>query len=222
MRAKLAICVGVLLASATHAFAADMPAKVYTKAPVVPIFSWTGFYVGGQIGYIWGSSNASAADTLAIVNTYGRMPKPVGVFGGVHSGYNVQLTNQVVVGVEGNIDGLGVEGLKDTIGILPFSQLRVTTDWAINVVARFGYAINHWLPYVFAGPTWVHDRERGFNPFIGAFGLDNWHNGVTAGAGIEYAFTRNWSARAQYRYINIDRQQYNRVQVGGVGNGFDI
>src|SRR5450432_2787967 len=54
---------------ATSAFAADLPAKVYTKAPppIVAVYDWTGFYIGGNIGYSWGRSS----DTSTLTNGAG-------------------------------------------------------------------------------------------------------------------------------------------------------
>ena len=206
------------------AYSADLPVKAYTKAPPVlqQVFSWTGFYVGAQGGYFSGTANASAADRAAITSTYGRMPKPAGGFAGLQAGYNYQFANQVVIGFEGAVQGLGINGLKDNLGIPPGSALSVSTDWAFDFVGRFGYAIDRWLPYGFAGVMWSHDKERGFNPFIGPFSLANLHNGWTAGAGLEYAFLNNWSARIQYRYSWVDRQMYNRVNVGGSGSSGDV
>jgi outer membrane immunogenic protein len=214
---------GAVLMWATSAAAADLPAPVYTKAPVVdPIYTWTGFYLGAHAGYIWANANASAADTAAITATYGRMPKPEGGFAGLHAGYNFQLPSRIVLGVEASVDGLGIDGLKDTLGIAPGSSLKVTTDWVFGVVGRLGYAIDRWLPYLFAGGSWAHDKESGFNPFIGPFALANTHAGWTTGAGAEYAFANRWSARLQYRYVDVDRQQYNRVRVGGTASGVDV
>jgi outer membrane immunogenic protein len=223
MAKRLLMMVG--LASMWHggAIAADVPPRVYTKAPVLdPVYSWTGFYLGAHAGYIAASANASATDTAAIAATYGRMPRPQGGFAGLHGGYNFQLPGKVVVGIEASVDGLGVDGLKDTLGIAPGSSLKVTTDWVGAVVGRLGYAVDRWLPYVFAGGTFAHDKESGFNPFIGAFALANTHAGLTAGAGVEYAFADRWSARLQYRYVDVDRQPYNRVQVGGTASGIDL
>jgi len=217
------IVLGAALMGATCAAAADLPPRLYTKAPVLePVYSWTGFYLGAHAGYIWANANASAADTAAIAATYGRMPMPQGGFAGLHGGYNYQLPNKIVLGVEASVDGLGIDGLKDTLGIAPGSSLKVTTDWVGAVVGRLGYAIDRWLPYVFAGGTWAHDKENGFNLFIGPFALANTHAGWTAGAGVEYAFASRWSARLQYRYVDVDRQQYNRVQVGGTAFGVDV
>lgn len=222
MKAKLPAIVATSLILATSGRAADMKAPVYTKAPVIEsVYNWTGFYVGAHAGYVWGQTDASAADTAAITATYGRMPRPEGFLGGLHAGYNYQLSTRIVLGVEASVDGFGVNGLKDTLGLPPFSQLNVTTDWAGSLVGRLGYAMGRWLPYVYAGGMWAHDKESGFNPFMGAFALANSHSGVTAGFGAEYAFADRWSARAQYRYIDLDRQKYNARWVGGSGSGVD-
>ena len=54
---------------ATSAFAADLPARTYTKAPVYvePVYDWTGFYIGGNVGYSWGRSS----DTSTLTNAAG-------------------------------------------------------------------------------------------------------------------------------------------------------
>ena len=223
MAKRLLMMVGA--ASVWHGavLAADLPPRLYTKAPAIDqLYSWTGFYLGAHAGYIAANADASAADTAAITATYGRMPSPKGGFAGLHGGYNFQLPGKVVVGIEASVDGLGVDGLKDTLGIAPGSQLKVTTDWVGTVVGRLGYAVDRWLPYVFAGGTFAHDKESGFNPFIGRFALANTHAGLTGGAGVEYAFADRWSARLQYRYVDVDRQPYNRVQVGGTASGVDL
>jgi outer membrane immunogenic protein len=223
MTKKIFAVVGAFLTAASGALAADLPARVYTKAPALePIYNWTGFYLGGHAGYIVANANANAVDTAAITATYGRMPAPQGGFAGLHGGYNFQLPSKFVLGVEASVDGLGIDGLKDTLGIPPGSSLKVATDWVFSVVGRAGYAVDRWLPYIFAGGTWAHDKENGFNPFIGNFALANTHAGWTAGAGVEYAFANHWSARLQYRYVDVDRQQYNRVQVGGTASGVDV
>ena len=214
---------GTAAAWQAGALAADLPARLPAKAPMFdPGYNWTGFYLGAHAGYMLASANASAADAAAITATYGRMPKPEGGFAGQHAGYNFQLPSQFVVGVEASVEGLGIDGLKDTLGIAPGSSLKVTTDWVGSVVGRLGYAMDRWLPYVFAGGTWAHDKENGFNPFIGPFALANTHGGWTAGAGVEYVFANRWSASLQYRYVDVDRQQYNRVLVGGTASGVDV
>jgi outer membrane immunogenic protein len=98
-------CAGAFAAAATltgTAFAAE-PAPT---PPPVPIFTWTGLYVGGQIGYAWGRDNVtwsgiSNDDELA-GGTISHTPQ--GVIGGGHVGYNLQYNRWLVLGIEGSVD----------------------------------------------------------------------------------------------------------------------
>jgi len=100
-------CAGAIATAATlsgTAFAAE-PAP--TQPPPVPIFTWTGLYVGGQIGYAWGRDNVtwsgiSNDDELA-GGTFRQTPQ--GVIGGAHVGYNLQYNQWLVLGIEGSVDG---------------------------------------------------------------------------------------------------------------------
>ena len=95
---KLVIAVLAGLFGATSALAADLPARTYTKAPVMvdPGFNWTGFYVGGNLGYGWGRSS----DTSSLTNGAGTTLFTTagssnlnGVVGGGQIGYNWQVQN---------------------------------------------------------------------------------------------------------------------------------
>ncbi len=108
-----------LLASgiATSALAADLPARVYTKAPppVVDVYNWTGFYIGGNIGYSWGRSSdystlTNGAGTVLFANS--SAVNLDGVVGGGQVGYNWQVQNWVV-GVEADIQGTDEKGSRD-------------------------------------------------------------------------------------------------------------
>jgi outer membrane immunogenic protein len=92
---KRLLLAGATIASliATNAFAADLPAKVYTKAPppVVAVYNWTGFYVGGNVGYSWGRSRddstlANTAGTVLFANS--SSVNLDGIVGGGQIGYN--------------------------------------------------------------------------------------------------------------------------------------
>ena len=69
---------------AGSAFAADLPSRrappVYAPPPPIPVFSWTGLYIGGQVGYQFGRSNALAYDVLG--NTGAARPPPNRLVGG--------------------------------------------------------------------------------------------------------------------------------------------
>ena len=85
------------------AFAADLT----PPPPPPPIFTWTGVYLGGQIGYAWGSGNLNYTgfDPFSgLAFTTGLGGSPSGVIGGAHVGYDLQI-NQFVFGLEGTVDG---------------------------------------------------------------------------------------------------------------------
>jgi outer membrane immunogenic protein len=97
---------------ATSAFAADLPARTYTKAPVYvePVYDWTGFYIGLNGGYSWGnSSNTFTAGTLPVITGSEHMNG--WVFGG-QAGYNWQFNKSWVFGLEGDIDATGQRGTE--------------------------------------------------------------------------------------------------------------
>jgi outer membrane immunogenic protein len=102
---------------ATPALAADLtPAPIYTKAPPAPAYSWTGFYVGGNIGYSWGTDNSvyndpnfGASGTGAL--SYNPLSENLdGVIGGGQIGYNWQANSTWVLGFEADIQGSGERG----------------------------------------------------------------------------------------------------------------
>jgi outer membrane immunogenic protein len=122
------------LFGATSALAADLPAPVYTKAPVYvdPGYNWTGFYLGGNLGYSWGRSSdtstfSNGAGTL-LSTSVGRSNLD-GIVGGGQAGYNWQMQSWVW-GLEGDIQGTGERGSRDiscATGVCTPSTITTTT-----------------------------------------------------------------------------------------------
>jgi outer membrane immunogenic protein len=204
-RLGLALLASTMLVGA--AAAADMPVKapVY-KAPVVaPPYNWTGFYVGGNIGYSWGKQDLSLVGGFPLGS-----PNINGVIGGGQIGYNWQM-NQLVLGLEADIQGSGQKGdgsLTTAPGIVPSTVFSFTEklDWFGTVRGRAGYAMDRWLPYVTGGWAYGHGSlsagATGFGP-LAAVSASSTYSGWTVGGGIEWAFMNNWSAKAEYLYIDF-------------------
>jgi outer membrane immunogenic protein len=186
------------------AMAADLPSEkgppVYAPPPP-PAFSWTGFYIGGQVGYEWGSS-PSAAYTAATGALFEANPTihPSGVVGGGHIGYNYQLS-QFVFGVEGDVNGSDYAGSGNDLSGLYLDHSRTGIDASFR--ARVGVAFDRVLVYatgggaygsIISGTTYLATGASETNT-VGRIG---W----TAGGGIEYAIDNNWSVRAEYRYTD--------------------
>ena len=113
-----------LSAAAGPAAAADISQDTYTPPPDVtynpaPAFTWTGLYLGGLVGYGWGNADTDNGDFDAD-----------GFLGGVFTGYNYQLPNNVVVGIEGDVtyQGMGFSALLYTppVSIL-ISSFRIAS-----------------------------------------------------------------------------------------------
>ncbi|HUI21131.1 MAG TPA: outer membrane protein [Methylocella sp.] len=181
------------LAAAAPALAADIPyGAPPAGVPIAPLFTWTGIYLGGQIGYGWGG------DTLTVYPWgFGTNYMPNGVVGGAHVGYNFQM-NQVVAGLEGDVEGTSINQNFSPGGVLYDTQIPVQG----SIRGRLGIAFDRVLLYATGGAEFA-----GFNTSYSGLGPYDQSSqsraGWTVGGGIEYAVTNNWSVRAEYRYADF-------------------
>src|SRR5450631_530093 len=180
------------LAAAAPALAADLPYRQgppRVEAPVVPLFTWTGIYLGGQIGYGWGT------DTLTVFPAgFGTNFTPNGIVGGAHAGYNYQI-NQFVAGIEGDIEGTGISRTFSPGGVVYNTKIPVQG----SIRGRLGVAFDRVLLYATGGAEFA-----GFDTsYSGIATASHSRVGWTIGGGIEYAVTSNWSVRAEYRYTDF-------------------
>ena len=183
------------------ALAADMAVKAPPPAPLPPPFSWTGFYIGGEVGGVW--ANGSLHDSLRGFNV---STDHSGAIGGAVVGYNYQVTN-LVFGVEANFDwtslnatGSGV--FVPTVGTL---QGSANTKWVTTIAGRFGLAFNQVLFYGKVGGGWVGNTATITNLNTGAsISASNTRDGWLGGVGLEWAFTPNWSTKIEYDYLGLN------------------
>jgi outer membrane immunogenic protein len=193
----------IALAAAIPAVAADVPvrAPVY-KAPaqVMTPWNWTGFYAGGHLGTGWGSKewfNGDAGDENGFdLEGAGKVR---GFFGGFQAGYNYQI-NWVVVGIEGDFSWSGVKG---TFLCFDVSSCTANARWFSTLTGRIGGTVDRALLYVKGGGAWVNDRFSFVDSFTPIALGSKTKSGWTAGAGIEYAFTPNWSGKIEYDYMDF-------------------
>jgi outer membrane immunogenic protein len=204
------------LISANPVFAADLPAKTYTRAPVyVPpqIYNWTGFYIGGNLGWGWTGleSTEIAPGTVAFpVGTAFTKNNENGFLGGVQAGYNWQVAPAFVVGLEGEWSWTDISGAETTISTVNGFNSAVTAkvkDFAL-FTGRAGYAADNWLFYVKGGGAWAQGSSAGVGTFANGTLFDTTSSstnrtGWTIGGGIEWGFTPNWSAKIEYNHIDL-------------------
>jgi outer membrane immunogenic protein len=217
MRQTLLVSVSALALSCTVA----APAQA---APPTPM-TWTGFYVGANVGYAWGNSNPSlTGDPTALpylLNTTFAAPPslhPHGFIGGGQLGYNWQ-SGQWVYGVEVDFSGLSAKADATISPFFGFKGPNSVTwssryDWLFTSRVRGGMTVApNWLIYATGGlaVTQVHDSVICTTPGVGCanfaggweFSKTSVLPGGTFGGGVETMFAPNWSARVEYLYAKF-------------------
>lgn len=220
MKKLLLASVGVV-AMATAATAADLPARMPAKAPayVVPLYNWTGFYIGGHLGW----ARVDLDSTL--VGPIGPFPAGTGfggrddgfIYGG-QIGFNYQVS-QWVFGIEGQLSGTSDIGRNGTnTGLFlgtPFSaNSTASVDWIATLAGRIGVAVGpagNILIYGKGGVAWMDWSVCGSTTFLGVTtggGCGgSTETGWMVGVGAEYGFTPNWSAKIEYNYLDLGTQR---------------
>jgi high affinity Mn2+ porin len=220
-----------LIAFAGGAFAADV--NLPTKAPPAPAaYDWSGFYIGGHLGYAAGSSafTASAAGvpfasgSLDFFQPFDAFSGAGSYFSGWQVGYNLMLPNRLLVGGEAdvsfptfpNLSGISIGGTSTLVSPAAGTQSYSETMLSFGTLrGRIGYAPNNWLFYATGGFAWAYDQatltqlSTGItdSPFL-------WRFGWAAGAGVEVAIDKHWSARLEYLYSSYGRSAATFTDLG--------
>lgn len=237
----LLAAVAVALAASQGASATDLGPvkKAPPRAPAAyippppPPFSWTGFYIGGNLGAAWTEGNVCCDD-------FGNSPSisQKAVFtGGGQVGANYQW-NWLVVGVEGDFDWLANNhNSSNTLSLAGHAfQFSANDRWIATVTGRVGYAFNSfnfgasafgwgpgnggvWLIYGKGGWGWAGVNNITLTDVNTGGSIDfsnsNSNNGPVGGVGIEWAFAPNWTAKLEYDELFLDNKNFT------VPAGFD-
>ena len=163
--------------------------RAYTSNQRYDPYSWAGPYLGGNLGYAWGS----------VANN---PTKPSGFVGGVQAGYNWQ-NGAWVFGLEGDIQATGAEET--------FAPWKFSNPWFGTLRGRIGVTFSNVLVYATGGLAYGRGR-------LAFAGLTETHTdaGWTAGGGIEVGLTPHWSAKVEYLYFDLGNQSY---VLTGTNNG---
>lgn len=223
---RIVLALSALVLGATTASAADLAPRMYTKAPppVAAVYNWTGFYVGGNVGYGWGNRDTffnplptGAGFVNLAPTTLNTDPK--GVLGGVQAGYNWQV-GSVVWGVEADIQGANISGSAFQSPIVQFngtpfaagSALSASEkiDWFGTVRGRVGFTATPLvLLYATGGLAYGGVNYTANTNFLPGgnqqypASLSDTRFGWTAGGGLEWAFAGNWSAKFEALYYDL-------------------
>jgi outer membrane immunogenic protein len=202
--ARLAAAVIATTGLATFAAAAEKRVKAPVYSPPLVIPSWTGCYIGGNIGGGW--ANKSATDPRFNFGTH----TADGVVGGGQIGCDYQA-GQWVFGVQGMFDATSLKGENQ----FDVNNERFTTRVSSFVTAtgRIGYAVSpSALLYVKGGGAWVRDNHRDVsNAGVGSTAQVT-RSGWTVGGGLEWMFTSNWSAFVEFDHMNFGTRDVTWTQ----------
>ncbi len=204
LRAILAVALsltGTVAASAADPAPVDMGLATIATPPSV--YTWSGPYVGGFVGYADRNVDQSGGATFS----------NDGFIGGVYTGFNVQNDN-LVYGIEGDVGGANVDGG----GFNAAAGLPVAGDAGAfgSVRARLGVAYDPFMFFATGGAAVANNELT-----LGGVSDSNTHWGWTLGAGIEAFVTDNITSRVEYRYSDYESQDYNLGNNVEFSSGFD-
>ena len=184
-------------------------------------FDWTGFYVGGHVGYSHGNARVNVVDDDAVnfKSSFGSL------IGGLQGGYNYVLPSRFLLGIEADASFLNYLASDD------FAWFRTTPDTDIaekiefmsTVRGRLGYTFDHWMAYATGGFAWSLGRYLQTPGVIDdpdkALHL---HTGWAAGAGAEFAIAPNWIGRVEYLYANFGHADVLFPSGTTAGSAYDV
>jgi outer membrane immunogenic protein len=183
------------------------PAQAGGLPPAPPIYSWTGFYVGAHGGWGWGTTKIQ--DEILTGPTDPIYTKIDGPLAGAQAGFNYQMGNYVLgVEIDGSWTYIRASGAISRTGVIAATTNDIFGyNGLATATGRVGYTMGQWMAYAKGGAAWadfeIKTRNFSADPVSYSRNLFGW----VGGAGIEVAFLRNVSAKAEYDYIRFSEDQ---------------
>ena len=218
------------IALTQFASAADLPVKgpIY-RAPMFAAQTWTGCYIGGNVGAGWSHTDVNDEVSGAPIASL----SATNVVGGGQIGCDYQFAGNWVIGVQGMFDGSALKADTTSVANTPDVTLHGSIPWFATATARLGYVVvPNLLVYAKGGGAWTHTDASllvsGAVVDTGSFDQSGW----TAGGGAEWMFAPNWSVFAEYDYLGFTDKTvtltsganigtvHQNVQVGLIGVNF--
>ena len=232
---KILAAFTLLVSGTVVASAADMAVKARAPVPVaVAVYNWTGFYIGGNIGYGWGQNTNPSISFVDPAPQVGFDPyfavggnvfpnlKPAGVIGGGQIGYNWQM-NQFVLGAVADFQAADIHA-STTVAVDPpgpvvpsLQTLSQRLDFLGTVRGKAGVAFNNLMLYGTGGLAYGRVKNSMTADFPSAAILFNgtsseWRTGWAAGVGGEYG-VGPWSFGLEYLHYDLGRSSVTAVGV---------
>jgi outer membrane immunogenic protein len=206
---------------AAHAADLRMPVKAPPAPEVAPAPSWTGFYIGGHIGYGWDSIDTNAFNSAGVLVDSVHHERQ-GILGGGQIGVNWTFANSWLLGAEADFSGADINGSLTACSATGCSHSTGKTDELATVRGRLGFIWNNALFYGTGGWAWSHSStDRTIICVVAGGGVcpggpspspltgmtasaSGTQSGWAAGGGIEYMFTPHWTFKVEYLHYQFD------------------
>jgi len=222
MKKFLLASVAAIVVLAGPAAAADLRLKAPAyKAPLVPMFSWTGCYIGGHVGGLWARKDWTLQPPDPIVGLGSHDADSW--LGGFQGGCDYQFAGGWVIGIQGDYAWTDANGSH--VDVIDGTVDRTRIRSLGTVTGRIGYAWDRFLGYVKGGGAWERDNyDRvllGTNILVGS--ASETRGGWTVGVGGEYAFTNFVSAFVEYNYYDFGNRTLTFLDpAGGFNDNINI
>ena len=175
------------------------------------VYDWTGFYIGDNLGGAW--SGLSGTNFSGTLGSSFNASTSVQFIGGGEVGVNYQFLNGVVIGAEAMFDWLAPSQNAPVTATAAGVAANIGTfneRWLTTATVKLGYAWDRVLLYAKGGGAWVASNSPSISVAGAPASFTSAGNTTastwTAGLGLEWAFSGNWSVRAEYDYIALPNQ----------------
>jgi outer membrane immunogenic protein len=210
----IAFFAGSALCSAS-AYAADLAPQSLKDAPAyVPVYSWTGFYIGAHVGGAFPATDDTRTDVFGLVNT----DIDSAFIGGGQVGANYQWGSRWVIGVEADISARTGSGDR-TFGDGTATLTEDPGDWIASVTGRLGWTWGDAMVYVKGGVAFRDQSDLDLSGAAVGIDIDRDDTGWTAGGGLEGKIAPCWSAKIEYQFYNFGKTD---VSTTGFGSGTGV
>jgi outer membrane immunogenic protein len=225
---RLVLAVALTLGAGSVALAADLPPPMtppprapatYVPAPI-PYYNWSGFYIGGNVGYGFSNSN-TFSDSLVPPSTFSSSSNN-SFLGGGQVGVNWEFGPGIVIGAEADFDWLPnnnntITAARPGVGGAT-ATATINSRWLTLADAKLGYAWDRFMIYGKGGGAFV-GASNSSGTIGGATGVGisgpSTNSGWNAGVGFEYAFWGTWSVKAEYDYVRLGSATYTVATLPG-------
>lgn len=166
---------------------------------------WSGFYIGGAVGYGWNNGDGTGSGTSIFgTSSTAFSTSPQGFVGGLHAGVNGHLAQSWVLGGE-IAGGIGtLTGTAQNPGFI--GDINSKTNSLVSVSGRLGYLLSpNIMLYGRGGWAWAGEEFTVTGTDGSKFTTKPIANGALAGAGVDFALTRNWIVGLEYQHYFLSQ-----------------